>query len=51
MRRYIYIHGCPDATEMGKPGSHGCIRMRNEEVVDLFDRTPISTEVDILEFL
>ncbi len=51
MRRYIYIHGCPDGTEMGKPGSHGCIRMRNEEVVDLYDRIPVGTEVDIIEFL
>ncbi len=51
MRRYIYIHGCPDGTEMGKPGSHGCIRMRNEEVVDLYDLVPVGTEVDILEDL
>lgn len=51
MRRYIYIHGCPEGTEMGKPGSHGCIRMRNDEIVDLYDRIPIGTEVDILEVL
>lgn len=51
MRRYIYIHGCPDGTQMGMPGSHGCIRMRNEDVIDLCDRIETGTEVDILEFL
>jgi len=40
MRRYIYIHGSPDAVEMGKPGSIGCIRMRNTDVVQLFDLVP-----------
>ncbi len=38
MRRYIYIHGCPDSEAVGKPGSHGCVRMRNDDVIDLFDR-------------
>ena len=38
MRRFIYIHGCPDSTPMGKPGSHGCVRMRDQDVVELFDR-------------
>ena len=47
MRRYIYIHGAPDDVEMGKPGSHGCIRMRNRSVVDLFDRVAVGTPVDI----
>jgi len=37
MRRYIYIHGSPDSATMGKPGSIGCIRMRNRDVVELFD--------------
>lgn len=49
MRRYIYIHGSPDAAPMGVPGSIGCIRMRNRDVVDLFDRAPIYTPVDIVE--
>jgi lipoprotein-anchoring transpeptidase ErfK/SrfK len=49
MRRYIYIHGSPDIAEMGVPGSHGCIRMRNADIVDLFDRVPCYTEVDITE--
>lgn len=37
MQRYIYIHGCPDNTPMGIPSSHGCIRMRNAELIELFD--------------
>ena len=49
MRRYIYIHGSPDITRMGTPGSHGCIRMRNADVIDLFDRVPIHTPVEIIE--
>ena len=40
MRRYIYIHGNPDSEPMGEPRSHGCIRMRNADVIDLFDRVP-----------
>ena len=47
MRRYIYIHGTPDAMEMGKPGSIGCIRMRNSDLVDLFDLVPLRTPVEI----
>jgi L,D-transpeptidase YbiS len=47
MRRYIYIHGCPDTAEMGKPGSIGCIRMRNRDIVELFDLLPPYTPVDI----
>ena len=49
MRRYIYIHGCPDTATVGVPASHGCIRMRNEDIVDLFDRVPIYTSVEITE--
>ncbi|WED44404.1 L,D-transpeptidase [Legionella cardiaca] len=37
LRRYIYIHGTPDTKELGKPASHGCIRMRNEDVIELTD--------------
>jgi len=47
MRRVIYIHGTHDFAEMGKPGSHGCIRMRNEDVAELFDLTPPYTPVEI----
>ena len=48
MRRYIYIHGTPDATEMGKPGSIGCIRMRNHDLLELFDLTEAGMPVDIV---
>jgi lipoprotein-anchoring transpeptidase ErfK/SrfK len=48
MRRYIYIHGSPDSVEMGKPGSIGCIRMRNGDVMDLFERVKVGTKVEIL---
>jgi lipoprotein-anchoring transpeptidase ErfK/SrfK len=37
MQRYIYIHGTPDSEPMGVPLSHGCIRMRNADVLALFD--------------
>ncbi|HZW25927.1 MAG TPA: L,D-transpeptidase [Gallionella sp.] len=47
MRRYIYIHGTPDSEPMGIPGSHGCIRMRNDELIELFDLVPAGTEVEI----
>ena len=47
MRRYIYIHGSPERAEMGKPGSIGCIRMRNEDIVELFDLVPPYTPVEI----
>jgi L,D-transpeptidase YbiS len=47
MRRMIYIHGAPDSAEMGKPGSHGCIRMRNADVAELFELVPPYTEVAI----
>ena len=47
MRRYIYIHGSPDSVPMGKPGSIGCVRMRNNDIVELFDRVPAGTPVRI----
>lgn len=47
MRRYIYIHGTPDSEPMGEPRSHGCIRMRNSDVIDLFERVPAYTPVRI----
>lgn len=49
MRRYIYIHGCPDSCPMGTPLSHGCIRMRNNDIIELFERVPIGAPVIILE--
>ena len=47
MRRFIYIHGSPDTAVMGEPGSIGCVRMRNEDVIELFDRVPVGTLVNI----
>lgn len=49
MRRYVYIHGTPDSAVLGVPGSHGCIRMRNTDMVDLFNRVPVGTPVHISE--
>ena len=48
MRRYIYIHGCPDEDAMGVPSSHGCVKMRNDELIDLFDRVAVGTPVEIV---
>ena len=48
MRRYIYIHSTPDSVPMGVPASHGCILMRGSDIIELFDRTPIGTIVNIL---
>ena len=47
--RYIYIHGTPDSTVLGQPGSRGCIRMRNADIVELFDAVTVGTQVDIVE--
>jgi lipoprotein-anchoring transpeptidase ErfK/SrfK len=49
MRRYIYIHGSPDSALMGKPGSIGCIRMHNRDLLELFDLVEAGTPVDITE--
>lgn len=49
MQRYIYIHGTPDSTDMSKIGSHGCVRMRNSDVIALFDAVTVGTRVFIAE--
>ena len=49
MRRCVYIHGTPDEVEMGKPDSHGCIRMRNADIIELFDQVAPGTPVEIHE--
>ena len=49
MRRYIYIHGSPDSAHMGSPGSIGCIRMLNRDILELFDQVAPGTAVDIRE--
>ena len=46
--RYIYIHGTDEEGRLGKPASHGCIRMSNKSVIDLFDQVPVGTIVDIV---
>lgn len=48
-RRFIYIHGTPDEARLGEPASHGCIRMRNEDVAALFERVDVGTPVEIVE--
>ena len=47
MRRYIYIHGTPDEHFKQQPESHGCIRMRNADILTLFDLVPVYTPVTI----
>lgn len=49
MRRYIYIHGTPDTEPMGVPASHGCIRMRNNDLLTLFNRVSVGTPLLIEE--
>jgi lipoprotein-anchoring transpeptidase ErfK/SrfK len=48
MRRYIYIHGGPDHGVATAPESHGCIRMKSDDVIDLFDRVDVGVRVDIV---
>lgn len=45
MRRFIYIHGTPDDQPMGVPRSHGCVRMRNADVIELFDLVTVGCPV------
>ncbi|MGD2111914.1 MAG: L,D-transpeptidase [Gammaproteobacteria bacterium] len=49
MRRYIYIHGAPEEDPMGTPSSHGCVKLRNADVMRLFDETPAGARVIIQE--
>ena len=49
MRRYIYTHGAPDGSPVGTPASHGCVRMRNRDVIELFECVPAGTPVEIRE--
>lgn len=48
MRRFIYIHGTPDPRFEQAPRSHGCIRMRNGDLAELFERVPVYTPVEII---
>ena len=47
-QRYIYIHGTSEEGKLGVPASHGCIRMKNQEIIDLYDQIKIGTLVLIL---
>lgn len=47
--RYIYIHGTPEEGLIGTPESHGCIRMNNTQVIELFNQVPVGTLVDIIQ--
>ena len=47
MQRYIYIHGSPTERPVGVPSSRGCIRMRNQDIIELFDLVPVGTQVYI----
>lgn len=47
LRRFIYLHGCPDELPMGIPLSHGCIRMRNHDIIELFEQVTVGTRVFI----
>lgn len=49
LHRYIYIHGCPDSEPMGEPRSHGCVRMRNADLLALFDQVSAGDPVEIIE--
>lgn len=49
MRRYIYIHGCPDEDDFDSPGSHGCIKLHNADMLSLFSRVSVGTPVLITE--
>ncbi len=49
LRRYVYIHGCPDSEPMGRPLSHGCIRMRNKDLLSLFEQVRAGMRVNILQ--
>lgn len=49
MRRYIYMHGMPDEEDISEPGSHGCIRMRNTDIMHLYDEVAAGTPVLITE--
>ncbi len=49
MQRYIYIHGTPETEPMGEPRSHGCVRMRNQDVMELFELVDVGTPVVIAE--
>jgi L,D-transpeptidase YbiS len=48
LRRFVYIHGTNEEHLMGQPASHGCIRMRNHDIVELFDRVSVGMLVRVV---
>ncbi len=48
--RYIYIHGTPEEDKIGTPASHGCVRLKNDDVIDVFEKTKSGTRVLITEW-
>jgi len=49
MQRFIYIHGTNEEHLLGTPSSHGCVRISNEDVIDLFDNVSVGDQVEIVE--
>ena len=49
MRRYIYLHGTAHEAEIGTPRSRGCVRLKNQDIVELFDYIPVKTRLFIQE--
>ena len=47
MRRYIYIHGCPDGDSFSSPSSHGCVKMRNKDIIALYENVEAGIRVFI----
>ena len=48
--RYIYIHGTPHENKIGEPASHGCVRMKNNEIIKLFDLIQVGTPVLFISY-
>ncbi len=45
MRRYVYLHGCPDDDVLGVPSSHGCVKLHNDAIIELFERVSTGTRL------
>ena len=43
--RYIYIHGCPDSDSFSSPSSHGCVKMRNKDIIELFENVEKNMQI------
>jgi len=49
--RYIYIHGTSEENKIGQPASHGCVRLRNKDMIELFDRVDEGCQVNIIRIM